>query len=370
MKNVLIVNKFFYPDIGGVETVVKQHVEFLKEEANITVLCIHKQARLRTSVECIDDVKVFRCSSFGTFFSMPLSISFFYYYFSLTLKNDVLIHHAPFPLADIAGFFIPRRLIKKFFIFWHSDIFKQKILKKILNVFIRHSCVRADEIIVTSEPLSANSIDLLPFKNKIRIIPLSVNVNQITSNIPTDYINNKRFDFIFLGRLCYYKGIDILLDSIKILYNNGIIPDIIIVGDGELSGYISSYIEKYSLTNVMFINKHVSERQKYKFISESKVFLFPSVAPSEAFGITQLESMALSVPVINTNIKSGVPTVSLHNETGLTVEPMDSIELASAMKELFVNDELRDTLSRGAYLRVSHCYDDKIISNKIRETFL
>lgn len=369
MKNVLIVNKFFYPDIGGVETVVRQHVNFLKGHSNIVVLCVNKKIKISTSFENIDGVKIVRCSSFGTYFSMPVSFSFFYYYMYFALKSDVLIHHAPFPLADIANVFLPKRLIKKMVIFWHSDIFKQKKLKKILNLFVRSCSEKSDIIITTSKELLLNSKELLPFKYKTEVVPLSVDAALIKSYVSNDSLE-KKWDFIFLGRLCYYKGVDVLLEAVTILNNQGVNPKILIVGDGELSDYIGEFIIENNTTNVTFINKHVSENEKYNLIASSNCFLFPSVAPSEAFGITQLEALALSVPVINTNLRSGVPTVSLHGKTGLTVEAGNATALALAMKQLYLDCELRELYSKNAPLRISHYYDDSVVAKLVKQVIL
>ena len=40
-KKLLIVNKMYYPDIGGVETVVKQYPEYLTHFFHVTVLDVY-----------------------------------------------------------------------------------------------------------------------------------------------------------------------------------------------------------------------------------------------------------------------------------------------------------------------------------------
>jgi len=58
--------------------------------------------------------------------------------------------------------------------------------------------------------------------------------------------------------------------------------------------------------------------------------------------------MIYAKPVINTNLPTGVPWVSLHNVSGLTVEPFDVGALAKSIKILYRDDKLYENLSVGA----------------------
>jgi rhamnosyl/mannosyltransferase len=61
--------------------------------------------------------------------------------------------------------------------------------------------------------------------------------------------------------------------------------------------------------------------------------------------------MAAGLPVVNTSLDSGVPFVSLHEQTGLTVPPANSKALAAAINRLLDNDELRAAYGTAARKR-------------------
>jgi rhamnosyl/mannosyltransferase len=97
--------------------------------------------------------------------------------------------------------------------------------------------------------------------------------------------------------------------------------------------------------------------------------VFPSIYPNEAFGILQLESMVYQKPVINTNLPTGVPWVSVDNESGLTVDVNNSNQLAQAIRELYRNKKLVETFGKGAIKRIDTLFTTHITTKQIYDLY-
>ena len=81
------------------------------------------------------------------------------------------------------------------------------------------------------------------------------------------------------------------------------------------------------------------------------VFVLPSTARTEAFGLVQVEAMMNGLPVISTNLPTGVPWVNEHVVTGLVVPPGDATALAAALRRLLEDPPLRAKLGDAARAR-------------------
>lgn len=362
---VLEVNKAYYPHIGGIETVVKQYSEELSGicKADVkTLVC--RDGRGKTTRETLNGVKLTRAGSLGTYFSCPLSLSFIRLFREMAREADAVHIHVPFPLADAAlllsGF--KGRVV----VSWHSDVVKQKRLMTFYKPFMIKLLKRAD-CIITATKGHIDGSDYLPgFRRKCRIVPYGINPEDYLSIERSPILTKKLGDkknikVFFTGRLVYYKGADILLKAFTMTEN----CELFIAGTGELEQELKCFVKRNNMEEKVHFLGFLPDNELKQSYADCDIFVLPSVAKSEAFGIVQLEAMVYGKPVINTKLPSGVPYVSVHGKTGLTVPPSDAKALAEAINTLAADAEMRESFGKAAAERVMTEFNEKNVIRKL-----
>jgi len=167
-----------------------------------------------------------------------------------------------------------------------------------------------------------------------------------------------------VGRLVYYKGYLDLLEAMKTAPGK-----LLIVGSGPLEEEMKKIIAKNNLAErVIIISQRVENLIPYYQACEFLVF--PSNARSEAFGLVQIEAMACAKPVINTDLSTGVPEVSLDGISGLTVKVGDIEGLTEVIKTLWTNNELRLKLGKGALERATANFSQEKFNNDLKAALM
>jgi rhamnosyl/mannosyltransferase len=137
-----------------------------------------------------------------------------------------------------------------------------------------------------------------------------------------------------------------------------------IVGDGPMRRQLELTARENGVSDRVHVLGQLDDAELAGAYRAADLFVFPSLAESEAFGLAQLEAMASGVPVINTALRSGVPFVSRDGETGLTVPPADPKALAAAIRSLLAAPERRRAMGEAARQRVAEDFSKEKMSSK------
>lgn len=359
--------KIYWPDNGGgIAMTMKNIVECLRRYEHRIIVCQGRPGK-KTVKRDEKGTCVIRCRQLFTVASVPVSIRFLQEVKREIKKTDIVICHYPYPMSDLAV--LLGRCSGKLIVWWHCDLeHKYMFLYKPL---IRHTLKRADKILVSSVGNLEGSALLQPFRKKCEIIPFCVNENyrikglQYAKRQEAVRIQCSDVTVLFIGRLVWYKGCDILLKAFASIKSRRTLR-LVIVGTGPLEKKLKRLAKDLKLTNVCFTGR-ISEQEKMNRIKECDFLVLPSISKSEAFALVQIEAMAFGKPVINTNLPSGVPYVSIGGVTGITVEPGNIGQLANAMRTLAEDEELKRTYGRHALQRVNEQYTKAVMQERYQK---
>lgn len=361
MTDILQASKFYAPHIGGIERVVQQLAEGSEKEFDHHVLATVPSGR--GSEDFINGIPVTRTSSLGTILSVPLSPSYLLRLRQRARQVDIVHYHLPNPLAVVSHYL--SGISKPFVVTYHSDIVKQQTALRLYEPLLLQFLDSAERIVTTSPNLLEHSAYLSMFEDKCTVVPLSVDLNTVDLDVECGDTPDEQV-VLFVGRLNYYKGVEHLIDAFADLDSSA---SLLIVGDGERREELEKRVEKLNMSDRVLFLGHVSDSRLQSLYNVADIFALPSVEPSEAFGIVQLEAMAHETPVVNTSLESGVPWVSVEGETGLTVPPRDSNSLATAIDRLLSDDERRRRLGVNARKRVETKFSEERMISQMEDVY-
>jgi phosphatidylinositol alpha-mannosyltransferase len=211
------------------------------------------------------------------------------------------------------------------------------------------------------------------FPANYHIIPNGIDLDTFTGPFERlPQFNDGKFNILFLSRLESRKGLRYLLKAIPAVqrYTTSMnFPPVrfIIVGKGNGSQQekYEQFVQRQGWPDVIFTGG-IDESVKPFYYASADVYCAPSTG-NESQGITLLEAMASSVPVIASDI-AGYRTVIQDPSMGLLVPPRNASQLAEAICQLLVHPHLREALARNGYQRAKE-YDWKGVASEIEEVY-
>jgi glycosyltransferase involved in cell wall biosynthesis len=325
LPSVLHVGKFYPPHRGGVETHLQHLVSH--QSGHMSVEVVVANDRPMTQTELMDGARITRVACLGSVASLPICPTLPW---KLTGRSESILHlHVPNPWAVQSYLMSGHK--GKLVVTHHADTLGRLKLRRLVDPFVRRTMERAEAIIVTSKRYLESSEELANFRSKCRVVPLGIDARPFRARVPAQVcaIEEKYGKRIILavGRLVYYKGFEFLLEAMQ-----DIDATLLLIGTGPAHRPLQSAVRQFGVANKAHLLGPVDDLVPY--YKAAMMLVLPSVSRAESFGMVQVEAMLAGIPVINTEIDSGVPEVSVNGETGITVPPKDPVALAGAIRKL------------------------------------
>lgn len=234
----------------------------------------------------------------------------------------------------------------------HGDFFsnnyywRRSVLDKIRRLIAKKVLPAADSVRVVSQRI-ANSLSKFKIdQTKIIVAPIFVDTAKYADQPVTIDLRQEfpgKFVILSVGRLVKEKNLGLLIEAVSRLVKENQDVALSIVGEGDEVDNLKLEVRKSKLeNNVRFFGWQENLGSFYKTAAVLAI-----TSKAEGYNRTAIEAMSCGLPVIMTNVGLANEIVR-DNINGLILKQASAEELASKIKELAQNRELKNRLSAGA----------------------
>lgn len=228
---------------------------------------------------------------------------------------------------------------------------KNLIDKKISKIFLKPATIIKTSGVAGKRML----IELGVSEEKIGVVYPALR-DEFTNSYPTDYKQYSAYDMtklLFVGRVNPIKGLEYLIEAVKILSYYDI--RLTIIGDTKRE---PSYMEKLTnkiceldlIDRIVFPGLITDVNELLRHYESSKIFVLPSLWETSPAAI--LEAMCFGLPIVATNV-GGIPEWVADGENGFLIPPKNSRLLADALLKLVKNPYLCEKMGKISFEKSS-----------------
>lgn len=210
----------------------------------------------------------------------------------------------------------------------HSDLSQLPVWKmRVLNWLVRRFYKRADHIVVNSKSGARALRDFIDDRaGKVKTIYNCVDFENIRQLAQADlrhpFLNKSAPLIVSVGRLERQKGFDILLQAFAKLRRR-LKANLIIVGDGELTGELRALTAKLGLNDCVSLPGF--DVNPYRYMKNADLFVCSS--RYEGFGNVLPEAQACDTLVASTDCPVGPNEILMDGAAGLLAASADADSL-------------------------------------------
>lgn len=339
---IAILCRRYYPQIGGIETHVKEISERLSNSHEVIVYTLVKDGQL-VGDEMINGVRVKRFKSLGLDYSAevpPRSL------LREVKKFDPDIIHSHSAHTSLPYFASKIKCSRaKFIVSPHyqgkaTNAFRQTLFV-LYKPLLGSALSKADRIVCVSsaERDMLSSIFRID-QQKVRIVQNGVGSDLINITSPRNMQDNGELRILSVARFdLQHKKTDKLITAFKLLESK-IYAKLVLVGNGPDRQEIINLVKSLDLDDKVEIKTNLSREALVREYAQASVFV--TASEKEAFGIAVAEALAAKLKVIVPNATALSSYVKAGYALGVEV-PITPEKLAEAVLSAIQNDRTRST---------------------------
>ena len=196
---------------------------------------------------------------------------------------------------------------------------------------------------------------------KMRVVYSCTNAQAIRSLSKQGDFNKKGMTIVSIGRLVPEKGFESLIRVHKRLMDEGMIQELVILGEGYLEGQLTKLIKDLKVEETCKLLGY----QDNPYVIMNKADMIVSASYGEGLPLTIMEAMILHKPIVATHVLGNREL--LKNGLGMLVEGEEG--LYKGIKEMIMDENLRMQYTNRLKQVKSFPFEANKIQTKIEELF-
>jgi glycosyltransferase involved in cell wall biosynthesis len=197
-------------------------------------------------------------------------------------------------------------------------------------------------------------------QDRITVIPNSVDIGKIGNGVRSSH---EYRNILYVGRMVSPKGVDILIRAFHKASRYYHDLRLILVGSGEKLNQYRSLIKNLGIESKVTVAGFVAEPELWHYYSIADLFVSPSIAGFEVFGITLLEALRYHIPCLVPDTGGGKEVIK---DAGVTFRDQDEEDLMKKMM-LILNDNQKSlVLSARCEDVLSEYSDEKVLKRLVK----
>ena len=197
-------------------------------------------------------------------------------------------------------------------------------------------------------------------QDRITVIPNSIDIGKIGTGVRRSH---EYRNILYVGRMVSPKGVDVLIRAFHKASRHCHDLRLWLVGEGRDLNHYRSLIKNLGIESKVTVTGYVSVPMLWYYYSIADLFVYPSIAGFEAFGITLLEAMRYHIPCLVPDTGGGKEVIK---DAGVTFRDQDEEDLMKKM--MLILDDNQKSLALSARCKdvLSEYSDEKVLKRLVK----